>query len=159
MIEDVNEDEIDGDMVTPKVKKIPKVKKEKEEIVEEIFPRKVLNEKQIARVEQKKQELLEGTNPNFINSILYFILFLNIEMKRSYEQQDNQAKADDEECEAEYQKELDEYNRKNQEFSGEREYQVITKAANYVLQPGQSYEGVWHVEGKSLTLDTLTRDM
>jgi hypothetical protein len=26
--------------------------------------------------------------------------------------------------------------------------QVITKACNYVLQPGDSYEGNWHVEGK-----------
>lgn len=25
--------------------------------------------------------------------------------------------------------------------------QVIVKAANYVLQPGESYEGSWHVEG------------
>jgi hypothetical protein len=28
-----------------------------------------------------------------------------------------------------------------------RRLQVIVKAANYVLQPGQSYEGSWHVEG------------
>lgn len=24
---------------------------------------------------------------------------------------------------------------------------MITKAANYILQPGQGYEGSWHVEG------------
>jgi len=28
-----------------------------------------------------------------------------------------------------------------------RTFQVITKAANYILEPGQSYEGTWHVEG------------
>jgi hypothetical protein len=28
-----------------------------------------------------------------------------------------------------------------------RRVQVIVKAANYVLQPGQEYEGSWHVEG------------
>lgn len=28
-----------------------------------------------------------------------------------------------------------------------RRLQVIVKAANYILQPGQSYEGTWHVEG------------
>jgi len=28
-----------------------------------------------------------------------------------------------------------------------RSLQVITKAANYVLKPGQEYEGSWHVEG------------
>eukprot|EP00051_Salpingoeca_urceolata_P016212 m.214080 g.214080 ORF g.214080 m.214080 type:complete len:523 (-) comp18617_c0_seq3:3901-5469(-) len=27
--------------------------------------------------------------------------------------------------------------------------QVITKVVNYILQPGQSYHGVWHVEGMS----------
>jgi len=31
----------------------------------------------------------------------------------------------------------------------EKTVQVVTKAANYVLQPGQSYEGTWHVEGFS----------
>eukprot|EP01119_Soliformovum_irregulare_P000082 TRINITY_DN10063_c0_g1_i5.p1 TRINITY_DN10063_c0_g1~~TRINITY_DN10063_c0_g1_i5.p1 ORF type:complete len:592 (+),score=142.23 TRINITY_DN10063_c0_g1_i5:169-1776(+) len=28
-------------------------------------------------------------------------------------------------------------------------YQVITKACNYVLRPGEEYEGTWHVEGMS----------
>ncbi|KAL3691663.1 hypothetical protein R1sor_005314 [Riccia sorocarpa] len=30
-----------------------------------------------------------------------------------------------------------------------RKLQVIVKAANYVIQPGQDYEGAWHVEGMS----------
>ncbi len=29
-----------------------------------------------------------------------------------------------------------------------RTIQVITKAINYILPPGQDHEGVWHVEGK-----------
>ena len=28
-------------------------------------------------------------------------------------------------------------------------HQVITKIVDYELEPGQSYEGVWHVEGMS----------
>eukprot|EP01025_Chloroclados_australasicus_P046513 TRINITY_DN5129_c1_g1_i4.p1 TRINITY_DN5129_c1_g1~~TRINITY_DN5129_c1_g1_i4.p1 ORF type:complete len:314 (+),score=33.23 TRINITY_DN5129_c1_g1_i4:268-1209(+) len=31
----------------------------------------------------------------------------------------------------------------------DRQLQVIVKAANYILQPGQFHEGVWHVEGMS----------
>ncbi len=31
-------------------------------------------------------------------------------------------------------------------LSGKR-LQVVVKAANYILQPGESHEGSWHVEG------------
>ena len=30
---------------------------------------------------------------------------------------------------------------------GGKRLQVVVKAANYILQPGQSHEGSWHVEG------------
>ena len=33
-------------------------------------------------------------------------------------------------------------------FAG-RELQVIVKIVDYILQPGQEYEGVWHAEGMS----------
>ncbi|KAJ7577465.1 hypothetical protein C8J56DRAFT_970875, partial [Mycena floridula] len=31
--------------------------------------------------------------------------------------------------------------------SGEKRYKVIVKAANYILRPGEVYEGSWHLEG------------
>ncbi|KAL0961438.1 hypothetical protein HGRIS_006383 [Hohenbuehelia grisea] len=34
-----------------------------------------------------------------------------------------------------------------QTSSSGRSYKVIVKAANYVLRPGQSYQGTWHLEG------------
>lgn len=34
-----------------------------------------------------------------------------------------------------------------QSEDGDEELQVIVKACNYVLGPGEEYEGVWHVEG------------
>ena len=32
-------------------------------------------------------------------------------------------------------------------LAGRRRLQVVVKAAEYVLRPGESHEGVWHVEG------------
>ena len=35
-------------------------------------------------------------------------------------------------------------------IKGPREYQVITKASNYVLEPEGSFTGNWHIEGISI---------
>ena len=41
-----------------------------------------------------------------------------------------------------------EFNKEDVKFQ-DQELQVITKIVDYTLQPGQSYEGVWHAEGMS----------
>jgi len=48
-------------------------------------------------------------------------------------------------------------NQKLEELSKKhRRYQVITKACNYVLKPGEVYQGNWHVEGCLQLLAIMT---